>query len=415
VDTTVVQRVLAQVHEPEIIELAGDLIRIPSFSPNETPVARFLATYFETRGYEVDLQEVEPGRFQTIATRRGAGGGRSLMFNGHLDINSLMLGGTRDPWTPSVENGRLYGHGVQNMKGGVAAMIAAAEAIRRADVTLRGDLVVACVAGETQGGEGTHHLVESGVRTDGAVLPEPFGIDHLVTVHGGIVHLAIHTYGVTGHISQIEKTVHAIHHMARVVEALQAVRFTYTPRPDLPALPRLNVGSIIGGRGATYVLTEPPYVPDLCTVIVDVHFVPGQTVESIVADIRRTLEPLRAADAQLRYEIEVPPPAFFRGRRRLVMEPIDLPTDAAVVQAVARNHQRITGRAPKSIGVLLPLSYSAGDAAWLWRAGIPCVYYGPASGFQEGGPEGSYIVIEEMVQAARVLALTALDFCGVRA
>jgi acetylornithine deacetylase len=415
VDTAIVQRVLGQLDEREIVELAGDLIRIPSFSPDETPVARFLASYFEERGYDVDLQEVEPGRFQTIGTLRGGGGGRSLMFNGHLDINSLMLGGTRDPWTPSVEGGRLYGHGVQNMEGGVAAMIAAAEAVRRAGVTLRGDLVVACVAGETQGGEGTHHLVERGVRVDGVVLPEPFGIDHLVTVHGGIVHLAVHTYGVTGHISQVEQTVHAVHHMARVIEALRTVRFTYTPRPDLPALPRLNVGSVIGGRGASYVLTEPPYVPDLCTTIVDVHFVPGQTVDSIVADIRRVLEPLRASDPQLRYEIEVPPPAFFKGRRRLVMEPVDIPPDVPIVRAVARNHERVTGRAPKSIGALLPLSYSAGDASWLWRAGIPCVYYGPASGFQERGPEGSYILIDEMVQAARVLALTALDFCEVRA
>lgn len=413
-DTTVEQRVLAQLNEREIVELAGELIRIPSFCPDETPVARFLAGYFEKRGYDVELQEVEPGRFQTIATLRGTGGGQSLMFNGHLDINSLMLGGTRDPWTPSVEGGRLYGHGVQNMKGGVAAMIAAAEAVRRAGVTLRGDVVVACVAGETQGGEGTHHLVQRGVRVGGAVLPEPFGIDHLVTVHGGIVHLAIHTYGVTGHISQVEKTVHAVHHMARVIQALQTIRFTYTPRPDLPALPRLNVGSVIGGRGPTYVLTEPPYVPDLCTAIVDVHFVPGQTIDSIVADIRRVLDPLRAADPQLRYEIEVPPPAFFKGRRRLVMEPVDVPTDAAVVRCVARNHERIIGRAPATIGALLPLSYSAGDACWLWRAGVPCVYYGPAGGFQERGPEGSYILIDEMVQTARVLAVTAVDFCGVR-
>jgi acetylornithine deacetylase len=412
---TVAQRVLAQLNEREVIELAGDLIRIPSFCPDETPAARFVAAYLEQRNYEVELQEVEPGRFQTVATLRGVGGGQSLMFNGHLDINSLMLGGTRDPWTPSVEGGRLYGHGVQNMKGGVAAMISATEAIRRAGVTLRGDLVVACVVGETQGGEGSHHLVQRGVRTDAAVLPEPYGIDHLVTLHGGILHLAVHTYGVTGHISQIEKTVHAVHHMARVIQALQTVRFTYTPRPELPALPRLNVGSVIGGRGPAYVLTEPPYVPDLCTAIVDVHFVPGQTVESIVADIRRALDPLRAADSQLRYDIEVPPPAFFRGRRRLVMDPVDVPTDAAIVQTVARNHERITGRAPVSIGALLPLSYSAGDASWLWRAGIPCVYYGPASGFQERGPEGSYILIEEMVQAARVLAVTALDFCGVQA
>ncbi len=410
-DASLTRRVLSMVDEREIVALAGDLVKIPSFCPDETPVARFLADYFRARRYDVTVQEVEPGRLQTIATLTGAGRGKSLMFNGHTDINSLTLGGTRDPWTPTVEGDRLYGHGVQNMKGGVASMIMAAEAIRRAGVRLQGDLVLACVAGETQGGEGTHHLVQSGLRTDAAVLPEPYGIGNLVTVHGGIVHLAIHTYGVTGHISQAEKTVNAVRKMTEVIRALDGVRFTCTPRPDLPALPRLNVGSVIGGRGARYVLTEPPYVPDLCTAIVDVHFVPEQTVESIVADLRRVLDPLAARDPQLRYEIEVPPPAFFKGRRRLVMSPVDVPRDAPIVRAVAGCHERVLGRPPAVVGALLPMSYSAGDACWLWPAGIPCLYYGPAGGFLEQGPEGSYILISEMVQCTKVLALTALEVC----
>ena len=234
------------------------------------------------------------------------------MLNGHTDINALTLRWTRDPWTPSLEGDRLYGHGVQNMKGGLASIIMAAEAIRRSGVRLAGDLVVACVAGETQGGEGTHYLMESGLRTDAAVVAEPFGADHLVTVHSGIVHMAIHTYGVTGHIGRLEGTVNAVQTMTAVIDALQHVEFRHTPRPDLPAFPRLNVGSILGGRGQDYVLVEPPYVPDLCTIIVDVHFVPGMTVDGIVADIRRALDPLAARDPELRYEIEIPPPASSR-------------------------------------------------------------------------------------------------------
>jgi acetylornithine deacetylase len=92
------------------------------------------------------------------------------------------------------------------------------------------------------------------------------------------------------------------------------------------------------------------------------------------------------------------------------MEPVDVPTDAEVVRSVARNHERVIGRPPAKVGALLPLSYSAGDASWLWRAGVPCVYYGPATGFQERGPDGSSVLIDEMVAAARVLALTAVDF-----
>jgi acetylornithine deacetylase len=402
--------VLAHVDQHELIDLASALIRIPSFKTEETPVARFLADFFGPRGYEVDLQEIEPGRFQTIATWHGTGGGASLMLNGHIDINALTRRWRRDPWTPCLEGDRLYGHGVQNMKGGLASIIMAAEAVRRSGARLAGDLVVACVAGETQGGEGTHHLMERGLRTDAAVVAEPFGADHLVTVHSGIVHLAIHTYGVTGHIGRLEGTVNAIHSMTAVVDALRRVQFRHTPRPDLPAFPRLNVGGILGGRGPDYVLVEPPYVPDVCTIIVDVHFVPGQTVESIVADLRRTLEPLRTADPDLRYEIEIPPPAYFKGSRRLVMQPVDVPVTSDVVRAVARHHEAVTGQPPAVVGALLPMSYSAGDASWLWGAArIPSVYYGPGGGFLEPGPGGSYALIEEMVACAKVLALTALD------
>ena len=323
--------------------------------------------------------------------------------------------GTRPLDPLPVEGDRLYGQGVENMKGGLASMIIAAEAIRQSGVGLRGDLVLACVVGETQGGEGTVHLLQRGTRPDMAVFPEPTGVSNLATVHGGIVHLAIHTHGMTGHISQMEKTVNAVYKMARVIDAIQKVEFTYTQRTDLPALPRINVGSIIGGRGREYVLIEPPYIPDLCTIIVDVHFVPGQTAEGIVADIKRALDPLRARDPELRYEIQVPPPDFFKGRRRLVVDPMDVPADSHIVQTVAGNHQRVTGRPPEAIGAILPFSYSAGDSGWLWKEGIPCLLYGPATGFTappEEGEDGFFVVISEMATCASTLALTAMNVCG---
>ncbi len=405
-------KVIEQVDEKAIVDLASELIKIPSFKLEETPVATFLADFFGSRGYQVDLQEVEPGRFQTIATLEGTGGGPSLMLNGHTDINSLTRRWRRDPWVPVVEGDRLYGHGVQNMKGGLASVIMAAEAVRQSGVRLKGDLVVACVVGETQGGEGTHFLMESGFRTDMAVVAEPFGVGNLVTVHSGIVHMAIHTYGVTGHIRQPQGTVNAVEKMTKVIDALGRVEFTYQPRPDMPDLPKLNVGSVIGGLGQDYILVEPPYIPDLCTIIVDVHFVPGQTVEGIVADIRRVLDPLHAEDLELSYEIEIPPPESFKGRRRLVMDPLDVPRDAEIVQAVARSHREITGEPPKAIGAVLPYSYTANDTCHRWNAGIPCLLYGPAVVRGGDGEDDSCVIISEMVQCTKVLALTALDVCG---
>lgn len=403
--------VLGHVDVRELVDLASALIRIPSFKTEETPVARFLAAFFRERGYDVELQEIEPGRLQTIARLPGTGGGASLMLNGHIDINALTRRWRRDPWAPSLEGDRLYGHGVQNMKGGLASIVMAAEAVRRAGARLPGDLVVACVAGETQGGEGTHFLMEQGFRTDAAVVAEPFGADHLVTVHSGIVHMAIHTYGVTGHIGRLDGTVNAVHAMTAVIEALRHATFRHTLRPDLPALPRLNVGGILGGRGEDYVLVEPPYVPDLCTIIVDVHFVPGMTVEGIVADLRAALDPLAARDPALRYEIEIPPPARFKGRRRLVMEPFDMPVDAPIVQAVARSYRAVTGQEPKAIGAVLPHSYSADDTCHLWKAGIPCLLYGPATIRGSADEDDACVLVSEMEKVARVLAVTALDVC----
>lgn len=404
------QAVLNWVTRDELIQTVSELVAIPSFKGEETPLAHHVAAWCEARGYAVELDEVEPGRLQVIATLKGTGGGRSLMFNGHLDINSLTRGWERDPWTCWVEGDRLYGHGAQNMKGGLGAFMVAAEAVRRSGAVLAGDLVLAFVVGETQGGEGMHHLMNRGFRTDMAVITEPFGADNIATIHSGIMHFAIHVMGRSGHLSQRENTVHAVNKMAKVLQRLEHMSFSAEPYPPLPALPRLNVGSIIGGRGEHY-LSEPPYVPDLCTIVVDVHFVPGQTVHSVLADVQRELDAIQAEDADFVSSIEMPPPAFIKGRRRLVMEPVDVSPDAAIVRSLASSYTQVCGKPPAQIGAILPASYSACDTAWLCKAGVSAVNYGPTAAFAAAGPEGAYVVISEMETVAKVLALTALDVC----
>jgi acetylornithine deacetylase len=392
-----------------LLGLLERLIKIPSFKSEETAVARFLAQFFRRRGYEVDLQEVEPGRFQTIATLKGCGGGKSIMFNGHIDIDPLVNGWKRDPWIPRIEGDRMYGAGSFNMKGGVAAMISAAEALRKSGVRLRGDVVVACVAGELAGGDGTVHMLEQGVRTDMAVVAECFGTDSVATVHVGVLHMAIHTFGVTRHIRYPEGSVDAIVKMGKVLEALRGIRMTFIPRDDLPAMPVFNVGGVIGGLGRDHNLVDPYYISDFCTAIIDVHYIHGQTVDSIVQDVRRTLDPLVSDDPDLRYEIEVPVPESIKGARRRIMEPFDIPKDEFIVRSVVRNHERVAGAPPKNVGAVLPLSYSANDTCHLWKAGIPCVIYGPTG--DENEPD-NYVQISEMVRCAKVLALTAIDVCA---
>jgi acetylornithine deacetylase len=406
------QRVVDAISPEAVVDLASDLIRIPSFKTEETPLARWLEGYFTERGYAVEMQEVEPGRFQVIARLRGTGGGKSMMFNGHIDIDPLSLGWRHDPWEPVVEGDHLYGAGVMNMKGGDAAMITAAEAIRTTGTKLPGDIVIALVVGELQGGVGTVHLLKSGLRTDAAIVPEPFGADNVVITHAGVTEMAISTIGYSRHITDRTGAVDAIEQMMKAIPAVKATRFRPNTESRLPDLPLLNVGGIIGGRGRDHDLKGPNFTSDYCTVMVDVRFPAGQTAETVTEDIRVSLDALAAEDPTFRYEIENPIPAHY-GALTVTMEPTDIPLDEPLVTAVLQHYREVVGRDPLRVGVSLPMSYAGNDTAHLWRAGIPCLLFGPSGGWDESPDEpDQYILISEMVTVAQVMALTALDICS---
>jgi len=400
------QRVLAQIDNDEVVRLASDLIRIPSFTTEETKCAEWLGNYLADQGLEVELQEIEPGRKQTIGRLRGAGGGKSIMLNGHIDIDPLATGWTRDPFSPWIADGRLYGHGIYNMKAGVTAIIMAALALKRAGVPVRGDVVLGCVAAELNGGTGTLYAIQHGARTDMAVVAEPYGAHTIMTKHTGSMDVVIHTLGRATHINKKEQGVDAIGMMIRAINALNTMRFTHVHDPDLPGLPRMNIGSIIGGRGRNHELRGPYTVSDFCTAYVNVRFNASQNGETVVADIRRTLEQLAAEDRNFRYEIEFPP-ALERGLGRMAKIAVDVPKTEPVVQMVRRNLVAMSGREPEHFGVRLPQSYSGNDTTHLWGAGIPCCLYGPGGGYTDY--HDVHVYLEDLFLCTRVLALTALE------
>lgn len=397
---------LGCVDDQEIIRLASDLIRIPSFTTEETPCAEWLASYLGEAGFEVQLQEIEPGRKQAVAWLRGSGGGRSIMFNGHIDIDPLAGGWTRDPFTPVVEDGRLYGHGIFNMKAGLTAMIMAAMALKRSGLPFRGDVALTCVAGELNSGIGTIHALRSGVRADMAVVAEPYGAKTILTKHTGTMDVVVHTLGRSNHISRKELASDAIAKMIRAVQAINAIRFTHTWDPDLPGLPRLNVGSIIGGRGRNHELRGAYAVSDFCTAYINVRFNGSQTGDTILADLRRTLDGLKVEDPEFAYEIEFPPNPS-RQLGSLAKAAFDVPVTEPIVQMVKRNLKRVSGSDPEYLGVRLPQSYAGNDTTHLWAAGIPCCVYGPLGGYTDY--HDVYTVLEDMFLVTRVLAMTALE------
>ncbi len=415
-----VRHILEAVDSDEIVGFAQDLMRMPSFVGAESGVARWLVAWMAERCLEAELQEVEPGRFNAIGRLRGSGGGKSLMLNGHMDIDPLAKDWKRDPWTPVVEGNRLFGAGISNMKAGLAAILGAVSAIVRSGVQLPGDLLVAGVVGELQGGVGTKYLVEHGPRPDMAIVTEPYGATNIVTVHTGWAQAAVHVLGNSRHISEKRFAIDAIQNASKAIEALDKIAFTVTPRPDLPAVPAFLVGNIIGGLGRDYNLRGANYVADFVTMICDIRFNHSQTLESVEADIRRTLDAVRADDPAFEYELEIPPPAKYQVCYEY-HRPYELPKGAYILDATLRAYRRVTGKDPDVAGgAILPeapsasaasTSYAADDTSHLMHAGIPCLLFGPG-GYYDRPNSDMYTIIPEMETVAKVLGVVAADVCG---
>jgi acetylornithine deacetylase len=157
--------------------------------------------------------------------------------------------------------------------------------------------------------------------------------------------------------------------------------------------------------------TTSNFTCDYCTVLIDIRFCPSKTFESVLADVRGTLDAIKREDLEFQYEIEAPPPARYNALR-VNIEPTDVPLDADIVRTVSRHYTSVTGAGPRVVGPILPLSYGGDDICHLGRAGMPCVLYGPEGLEGTGTEPDTCAFVSEMVLAAKVLALTALDVCN---
>jgi acetylornithine deacetylase len=386
----------------EIVDLACELVRLPSLTNREGPAVDFMIDWYEDQGFnDVIVQEVQPGRRQVIGILRGDGTGKSMMFNGHLDIDPITADWEWDPYEPRVKGNRLWGAGIHNMKSGDAAFLMAALAIKRSGVKLKGDLVCATVVGELQGGVGTVHMLKEGIKTDYAIVPEPYGIDNILTKCVGVHDFAINVIGESHHISRMEEAVDAIQKMRKVLDRIDQMEFEARD-PDLPGAPRWVVGSIIGGRNRDYDLAGPYNIPDFVTAIVDFRYPPGYNIDEINNRFKEMLEEIAAEDPDFYYEFEYPVNPKFRVGGT-VMPPMGVPPDAKIVQILKENHKQVTDRYPEKIGAVIPRSYCGNDTAHLAQAGVECCLYGP-----RGYPDEveKHVRIDEMVICSWSLALS---------
>ena len=426
-------RIVAAVEElrSELVGAVSAAIRIPSVNPRypgqsyddvvggEGAVARYLAGLYEEIGCEVDVFAVEPGRENCVGVLRGRGGGRSMLYNGHVDVvppGPAEQWSDGDPWSGRVEDGKIWGRGACDMKAGVVAQAFAALALRRSGARLRGDLILQGVVGEEtmEHQLGTTACVERGHRADAAVVseasapPTPLGV---APVSPGVLSFTLTVEGKATHTSMRGETIHAGGYGASVgVNAIDKSLIVYeglrqleeqwalTKRHPLfrPGHFTVFAGVFVGAPRTGLV---PYFVPDLTTIEYIVWYHPDDEV----AAVRSEIEDQVAAAAQVDDWLRAHPPTV---TWRHHWPPSKLDPAHALVAAVCRAHELASG-APATVAAFPAVD----DATFLNQAGIPAITYGPGD-LRVAHAVDEHVAIEEVVLATKTYALLATEWCG---
>jgi acetylornithine deacetylase/succinyl-diaminopimelate desuccinylase-like protein len=396
-----------------LVEWASRAIGVPSFTGSEQAMAELMAQTLADMGLQVQWQEIEEGRANVLGTRPGAGGGPSLMFNGHMDTSYS----GREAWLAHVpgfqpkafvEDGRLYGLGISNMKGALACYVEALRALDDAGVRLSGDVLVAAVSGEiekaqwadAQGAEfrgyaaGTRHLVTHGGVADMCILGEPTE-SKVVLGHFGSLWLRISTQGQFVHTAFSDRGSNSILRMREVLDAvLEKIRmWEDDPENSYRGVKAVvNVGGIDGGFG--WRVSRTPHRTDL---FLDVRVPPTKemaTARGQVLDLVRSLQE-RFPEYGVEGEVYVTAPGA------------EIDEGHPLVAALDEAHTEVFGAAPER-----DVTRWFSDASALTRYGIATVNYGTSSGLLDT-VKGENLEIDGLVQTAEVYARAAMKVCGV--
>jgi len=410
------EKIVNLIDAARVTELAVALVDVPSPTGHERPIAECIDSILRAIGLESCLQEFEPERFNTIGSLKGRGNGATLLFNGHMDI-SFSGDEAYLPRAPGykpkavVKDGWVYGMGVHNMKGGCAAFIAAAEAVVKSGVDLRGNLLLAMVGGEIErhavihyqgasyrgGGCGTKHFINNGGIADMAVVGEPTRM-MLVTEHVGSVGVRITTRGMPAPLRVFDHGSDAIRKMRVLLDVFDEFSRDYTKRHQYKSRPgTVHMHSIEGGW---------PYrcnrVPIFCHVFLEFRIMPDQNMNDVPLEVERLLDLARRKSTGLEFDTE-----YF-----VTLPPCKDASDSIVARRVRAAHTSVM-RQPPQEGVGLFFS----DASHLQAYGIPVVNYGPSgrtvTGKENWDPEvGEHLSIEDLTNTAKVYTALILDVCS---
>ena len=405
--------ILSQIREDEIISMACDVVNIPSPTGEELEMGRYMRHALEQTGLTVTWQEVEDGRANVVGLWEGAGNGKSLMFNGHMDTSNsgreTFLTGLGYKPKAVIRGGMIYGLGIYNMKGALVCYTQAVKALMRAGIKLEGDVTIAAVAGEIEKtqwsdefvgkeyrgyGVGTHHLVNHGALPDMCILGEPTDMQ-LVLGHYGTVWVRLSTHGHYVHtaFTRGKQDHNSIFRLSEILApiyewiAVWEKKAVYDGQQGV-----VNVGCIHGGHPWRVSRT-----PDSADVFLDVRVPPTMPLKEVRIAVKQLVLDLRKKhpDYGIEYETFVSVPGA------------EISKDHPLVKTIEACHQRVLGTPAKHTTVLWD-----SDASVMTRYGIETLNYGPSSGPRDA--EGEKVAIETLVNTAKVYALAAAEICGAR-
>ena len=377
-----------------MLSLLSSLLSIDSTNPDLVPggvgeaaVAQCIVEWAHPVGLEATVQQVVPGRPNVVITARGSGGGRSLMFNGHTDV--VDSSGMTAPFSPRIENGRMYGRGAYDMKGGLTAALIAAQ--RAKSLSLRGDVHVSCVVDEEVASIGSQAVVREMERwpADVVVVVEPTD-EELVVAHKGFVWLEVETRGRAAHGSRPDLGVDAIAKMGWVLSGIGHLDRRLRAHPSHKHLGSGSVhASLISGG------QEMSSYPAKCRLQVERRTVPGEDVALAQNELHALFATAAHDDPDFHAELRVV----------LHRAPFEVAEDADLVRALQR-------LAPAHLGHPLTLAGAAywADSALFQSAGIPTVLLGPRGAGAHADVE--WVDLDSVSRCCDLYTALATEMCG---
>ncbi len=378
----------------DLTRLLGDLVSIASVNPMgrkldgpdllETRLTGYLEDWFGRNGITCRRQPVSPGRDNLYARFESPGSRRTLLFDVHQDTVPTD-GMTIDPFRPRIEDGRMWGRGSCDIKGGMAAMLVALQRLCRERPPTAASVLLVCTVDEEFTHTGASQLARSTQGVDLAIVAEPTLLD-LVHCHKGALRWKTRTRGVACHSSTPERGVNAIYRMGRVLDALAeyAAILGASPADPIVGPPSISVGRIEGGQCVNI-------VPDWCEIEIDRRLIPGEQPDQSIADFQQFLgERLGSLDA-----LEFDPP--------WVSLPALVPRLETWVAPLREAVQRGTGREPRLVGV--PFGTDAGP---LGAGGLPCVVFGPGD-ISQAHTKDEWVDLDQVYRASEAYYQMALS------